>query len=178
MQQRENQMLEKLAEARTRRARAMERFAVATARVLQVEKRIQAIRERFQSAPSDADCDSDTNADASPPAHQDPVAGEELITAILAITQTEPASLQPQAGEAKPQEELQVQDATGEQDTSGSGGDATGEQDTSGSEGDTTVRLPTMRRRRPRETTQEAARGPEGDTRKDERKEGVNDGEQ
>jgi len=81
-------MLEKLAEARMRQARAMERFTLARTRVLRAEKRFQAIREHSvteEQAPSDVP--------PLPEMRQDPAPGEDaLIAAILAITQTEPAS--------------------------------------------------------------------------------------
>lgn len=144
MQQRENQMLEKLAEARTRQARAMERFALATARVLQAEKQIQAIRERFQSAPDMAGS-SEAAPDASPQAHQNPAGGDELIAAILAITQTELASHPSEASET----EQQVRDTTGEEDTPPQ---APREQDADADATDTTARLPTMRQQGPHET--------------------------
>jgi hypothetical protein len=82
-------MLEKLAEARMRQARAMERFTLARARVLRAEKRFQAIRERFAGedhAPSD---------EMAPETRQNPAHGDALIAAILAITQTEQASSLP-----------------------------------------------------------------------------------
>lgn len=51
MQRREQQrILEKLAEAREARARAMKRFAQAQERVAQVEARLQAARERLKTA--------------------------------------------------------------------------------------------------------------------------------
>ena len=49
LQQREQKMLQKLAEAREAQARAMKRFAQAQARVLLVERRLQAVRERLQA---------------------------------------------------------------------------------------------------------------------------------
>ncbi|HEX4713953.1 MAG TPA: hypothetical protein VH164_03405 [Ktedonobacteraceae bacterium] len=49
LQQREQRMLHKLAEAREVQTRAMKRFAQAQARVLLVERRLQAVRERLQA---------------------------------------------------------------------------------------------------------------------------------
>lgn len=87
-------MLEKLAEARMRQARVMERFTLARTRVLRAEKRFQAIRQRSTAEEQAASEEKAPAVPSLPDTHQDPAPGENaLIAAILAITQTEPASL-------------------------------------------------------------------------------------
>jgi hypothetical protein len=93
LQQREQHMLEKLAEARMRQARAMERFTLVRTRVLRAEKRFQALHERFtreEDAPSD---EMAPDVLSSAETLQEPAHEDALIAAILAITQTEPSSL-------------------------------------------------------------------------------------
>lgn len=92
MQQREQHLLQKLAEARERQARAMKRFAQAQARVSRAEERLQALREQPQPA-QEIPAPGEEPAVPSPQeALQNPEDEEALITAILAITQTEPDS--------------------------------------------------------------------------------------
>jgi hypothetical protein len=129
VQQREQQMLEKLAEARARRARAMERLALARARVLQAEKRFQATGGH---PPSAREASSDEPAsDIAPPAQ-----GETPPAPSLALTrrEVEPSETE-QHAESKAEAPAETQ-TSGEQKAGAA---------------DTTVRLPIVRRRRSRE---------------------------
>jgi hypothetical protein len=92
VQQREQHLLQKLAEARERQAGAMTRFAQAQARIALAEERLQALREQPQPAQGIFAPGAEPAVPSPQEALQPPEDEEALIAAILAITQTEPDS--------------------------------------------------------------------------------------